>query len=63
VRFITSSCCCAPDNPLIATVMRWLLTGHAVTFNRRHCRTGHLFYDCHKSTLRKEDAYLLELVG
>ena len=27
----------------IATVMRRLLTGYAVTFNRRHRRHGHLF--------------------
>jgi REP element-mobilizing transposase RayT len=27
----------------VATVMRRLLTGYAVTFNRRHKRWGHLF--------------------
>ena len=27
----------------IATVMRRLLTGHAIHFNRRHRRSGHLF--------------------
>jgi REP element-mobilizing transposase RayT len=30
-------------NVSIATVMRRLLTGYAVTFNRRHRRIGHLF--------------------
>ncbi|MFH1985080.1 MAG: transposase, partial [Pseudomonadota bacterium] len=49
-------------NVPIATVMRRLLTGHAVTFNRRHRRTGHLFQNRYKSILCQEDAYLLELV-
>ena len=46
----------------IATVMRRLLTGHAVTFNRRHRRVGHLFQNRYKSILCQEDSYLLELV-
>ena len=46
----------------IATVMRRLLTGHAVTFNRRHRRHGQLFQNRYKSILCQEDAYLLELV-
>ena len=46
----------------IATVMRRLLTGYAVTFNRRHHRTGHLFQNRYKSILCQEDPYLLELV-
>ena len=46
----------------IATVMRRLLTGHAITFNRRHRRSGHLFQNRYKSILCQEDAYLLELV-
>ena len=46
----------------IATVMRRLLTGHAVSFNRRHRRSGHLFQNRYKSILCQEDAYLLELV-
>ena len=46
----------------IATVMRRLLTGYAVTFNRRHHRTGHLFQNRYKSILCQEDSYLLELV-
>jgi putative transposase len=49
------------DVPL-STVMRRLLTGHAVSFNRRHRRSGHLFQDRYKSILCQEDAYLLELV-
>lgn len=46
----------------IATVMRRLLTGHAVLFNRRHRRSGHLFQNRYKSILCQEDAYLMELV-
>ena len=46
----------------IAAVMRRLLTGYAVTFNRRHRRSGRLFQNRYKSILCQEDAYLLELV-
>lgn len=46
----------------IATVMRRLLTGYAVYFNRRYRRSGHLFQNRYKSILCQEDAYLLELV-
>ena len=46
----------------IATVMRRLLTGYAVSFNRRHKRYGHLFQNRYKSFLCEEDPYLLELV-
>jgi REP element-mobilizing transposase RayT len=42
--------------------MRRLLTGHTVTFNRRHRRVGHLFENRYKSVLCKEDSYLLQLV-
>jgi putative transposase len=45
----------------IATVMRRLLTGYAVSHNRRHRRSGHLFQNRYKSILCQEDAYLLEL--
>ncbi len=46
----------------IATVMRRLLTGYAISHNRRHRRSGHLFQNRYKSILCQEDAYLLELV-
>ncbi len=46
----------------IATIMRRLLTGYAVYFNRRHRRWGHLFQNRYKSILCQEDNYLLELV-
>jgi putative transposase len=49
-------------NVPIATVMRRLLTGYAVSHNRRHRRSGHLFQNRYKSILCQEDAYLLELV-
>ncbi len=44
------------------TVMARLLTGHAVTFNKRHHRHGQLFQNRYKSILCQEDAYLIELV-
>jgi hypothetical protein len=43
--------------------MRRLLTGYAVSFNRRHRRYGHLFQNRFKSILCQEDPYLKELVG
>jgi REP element-mobilizing transposase RayT len=46
----------------IATVMRRLLTGYAVSFNRRHRRHGQLFQNRYKSILCQEDQYLLELL-
>jgi hypothetical protein len=46
----------------ISTVMKRLLTGYAVRFNRRHRRSGHLFQNRYKSILCQEDVYLLELV-
>ncbi|GAB6905890.1 hypothetical protein JCM12296A_17250 [Desulfosarcina cetonica] len=48
------------DAPL-ATLMRRLLTGYAIAFNRRHRRHGQLFQNRYKSILCQEDAYLLEL--
>ena len=49
-------------NVPIATIMRRLLTGYAVSFNRRHRRCGHLFQNRYKSILCQEDLYLMELV-
>ena len=46
----------------LSIVMRRLLTGHAVVFNRRHRRKGHLFQNRYKSILCQEDPYFLELV-
>jgi REP element-mobilizing transposase RayT len=46
----------------IATIMRRLLTGYAVYFNRRYRRYGHLFQNRYKSILCQEEPYFLELV-
>ena len=46
----------------LPTVMRRLLTDHAMNFNRRHHRSGQLFQNRYKSILCQEDTYLLELV-
>ncbi|MBU4316368.1 MAG: transposase [Proteobacteria bacterium] len=46
----------------IASIMRRLLTGYAIYFNRRQHRSGHLFQNRYKSILCQEDVYLKELV-
>ncbi len=46
----------------ISQVMRRLLTGYAVSYNRRHRRSGHLFQNRYKSILCQRDQYFLELV-
>jgi len=46
----------------IATVMRRLLTGYAISFNRRHRRHGHLFQNRYKSILCQEEIYFKELI-
>ena len=46
----------------ISTLMRRLLTGYAVGFNRRHRRHGQLFQNRYKSIICQEDRYLRELV-
>ncbi len=46
----------------IATVMRRLLIGYAIRFNRRHGRTGRLFQNRYKSILCQEDIYAKELI-
>jgi putative transposase len=47
----------------IASIMRSLLTGYAVRYNRRHRRYGHLFQNRYKSILCEEDRYLMQLVA
>lgn len=42
--------------------MRRLLTGYAVSYNRRHRRWGHLFQNRYKSIVCDEDSYFTELV-
>ena len=46
----------------IACVMQRLLTGYAVSFNRKYRRHGQLFQNRYKSILCQEDKYLKELV-
>ncbi len=46
----------------LSKVMRRLMTGYAVTFNKRHRRSGHLFQNRYKSIACEEDPYLLELI-
>jgi hypothetical protein len=43
-------------------MMRRVLTGYAVTFNRRYRRHGPLFQNRYKSILCEQEPYLLELV-
>jgi putative transposase len=43
-------------------LMRRLLTGYAIRFNRRHRRHGQLFQNRYKSIICQEDLYLKELV-
>ena len=48
-------------NTSISTIMRRLLTGYAVYYNRKHDRAGHLFQNRYKSILCQENIYLREL--
>ena len=42
--------------------MRLLLTGYAISYNRRHHRWGYLFQNRYKSIVCEEQAYFTELV-
>ena len=46
----------------LSKVMRRLMTGYAITFNKRHKRSGHLLQNRYKSIVCEEDPYLLELI-
>jgi REP element-mobilizing transposase RayT len=46
----------------ISTLMRRLLTGYAIYFNRRHRRHGQLFQNRYKSIICQEDMYFRELI-
>ncbi|MCL4498768.1 MAG: transposase [Chloroflexi bacterium] len=50
------------DKTEIASVMRRLLTGYAVRYNRRHKRYGHLFQNRYKAIVCQDEPYFLELV-
>ena len=47
----------------LGELMRRLLTGYAVRFNRKHKRVGHLFQNRYKAILCEVDSYFLELVA
>ena len=51
-----------PTATSLSHLMRRLLTGYAVVFNRKHSRSGHLFQNRYKSIVCEEEPYLLELV-
>jgi REP element-mobilizing transposase RayT len=51
-----------PTATPLGSFMRRLLTGYAVSFNRRHNRCGHLFQNRYKSIVCEEEPYLLELI-
>jgi len=51
-----------PNRSTLQQFMRRLLTGYAISFNKRHRRSGHLFQNRYKSIVCEEDNYLLELV-
>ena len=51
-----------PRTAKLSVLMRRLLTGYAVVFNRLHHRNGHLFQNRFKSIVCQEESYLLELV-
>ncbi len=46
----------------LSSFMRRLLTGYAISYNRRHRRWGHLFQNRYKSIICDEDTYFTELV-
>jgi REP element-mobilizing transposase RayT len=46
----------------LSKLMRRLLTGYAVWYNRKYNRSGHFFQNRYKSIVCDEEAYLLELV-
>ena len=46
----------------LSQFMRRLLTGYAITYNKRHRRHGHLFQNRYKSIVCDEDSYFQELV-
>lgn len=46
----------------LSKFMRRLLTGYAVSYNRRHSRIGHVFQNRYKSIVCDEDSYFSELL-
>ncbi len=46
---------CKTKNLPLASIMRRMLTGYVVNFNKRHRRYGHLFQNRYKSIVCQED--------
>ena len=46
----------------LSLFMRRLLTGYAVSFNKRYHRSGHLFQNRYSSIICEEDPYFMELI-
>jgi len=46
----------------LSDLMRKLLTGYALYFNKKHKRSGYLYQGRYKSILCQEESYLLELI-
>ena len=46
----------------LSKIMKRVLTGYALGYNRRHKRAGYLYQGRYKSIVCEEEAYLLELV-
>ncbi|SNB46953.1 transposase [Geobacter sp. DSM 9736] len=51
-----------PTSEPLSVLMRRLLTGYAVVYNRKYSRSGHLFQNRYKSIICEEEPYFLELV-
>jgi REP element-mobilizing transposase RayT len=50
-----------PTETSLASFMRRLMTGYAVSFNLRHGRSGHVFQNRYQSFVCEEEEYLLAL--
>ncbi len=46
----------------VSSFMRKILTGYAISYNKRHKRVGHLFQNRYKSVLCEKEEYLLRLI-
>ena len=46
----------------LANFMRKVLTGFAMSYNKRHGRVGHLFQNRYKSILCEREVYLIRLI-
>jgi len=51
-----------PEYTSIKKIMRKLMIGYSVTFNKRHNRTGHIFHGRYKSIIIQEAPYVKDLI-